>query len=286
VATPDFPRAAADDLRCRSMVAAASCCCKLATRRDPPTRAGSRSAERLSPTSLPSRRRSCELREETGIVVTVDDLGAPFLPRSGGVLVAGLSPAPGQGLRRRRRALRGRQPRRTRRLGAAHHRGLSLVDCGGARGGRRYRHIGSARPRAQRDPARSGSLSSTSGSAREPPQGTSHSRGLELRGKWTGIGPCSLAGRHSRARAREAPRHGTITVAVDALCNVRVVSVKVRDAIKLIEADGWQLSRTQGSHRQYRHPSKPGLVTIAGKPSDTLHPKTWSSIIGQAGLNP
>jgi len=50
------------------------------------------------------------------------------------------------------------------------------------------------------------------------------------------------------------------------------VAVKVRDAIKLIEADGWQLSRTRGSHRQYRHPSKPGLVTIAGKRSDTLHP--------------
>lgn len=30
----------------------------------------------------------------------------------------------------------------------------------------------------------------------------------------------------------------------------------------------------------------PGVVTVAGKPSDTLHPKTWSSIIGKAGLNP
>ena len=38
------------------------------------------------------------------------------------------------------------------------------------------------------------------------------------------------------------------------------------------------------SHRQYRHPERPGLVTIAGKPSDTLHPKTWASIIRQAGL--
>jgi predicted RNA binding protein YcfA (HicA-like mRNA interferase family) len=61
--------------------------------------------------------------------------------------------------------------------------------------------------------------------------------------------------------------------------------VKVRDAIKHIEAHGWQLARTRGSHRQYRHPNRPGLVTIAGKPSDTLHPKTWASIINQAGLD-
>lgn len=60
--------------------------------------------------------------------------------------------------------------------------------------------------------------------------------------------------------------------------------VKVKDAIKLVEADGWRLARTRGSHRQYRHPKRPGLVTVAGKPSDTLHPKTWASIIKQAGL--
>jgi predicted RNA binding protein YcfA (HicA-like mRNA interferase family) len=62
------------------------------------------------------------------------------------------------------------------------------------------------------------------------------------------------------------------------------VPVKVRDAIKLVEAEGWRLVRTRGSHRQYRHPAKPGLVTIAGKPSDALHPKTWTSIIRQADL--
>lgn len=46
----------------------------------------------------------------------------------------------------------------------------------------------------------------------------------------------------------------------------------------------WQLSRTRGSHRQYKHPTKPGLVTVSGKPSDELHPKTSSSILKQAGL--
>jgi predicted RNA binding protein YcfA (HicA-like mRNA interferase family) len=61
------------------------------------------------------------------------------------------------------------------------------------------------------------------------------------------------------------------------------VPVKVKDAIKHIEAAGWTLARTRGSHRQYRHPDRPGLVTIAGKPSDTLHPKTWASIMRQAG---
>jgi predicted RNA binding protein YcfA (HicA-like mRNA interferase family) len=40
--------------------------------------------------------------------------------------------------------------------------------------------------------------------------------------------------------------------------------VKVRDVIKLIEKDGWRFERQRGSHRVYRHPTKPGTVTIAG----------------------
>jgi predicted RNA binding protein YcfA (HicA-like mRNA interferase family) len=63
------------------------------------------------------------------------------------------------------------------------------------------------------------------------------------------------------------------------------VPVKVKEAIRRLEAAGWELASTRGSHRQYRHADRPGLVTIAGKPSDTLHPKTWSSIVKQAGLN-
>jgi len=59
---------------------------------------------------------------------------------------------------------------------------------------------------------------------------------------------------------------------------------KVRDAIRLIEADGWQHVRTRGSHRQYRHPFKPGTVTIAGMPGDDLPPRTWASIMRQPGL--
>jgi predicted RNA binding protein YcfA (HicA-like mRNA interferase family) len=60
--------------------------------------------------------------------------------------------------------------------------------------------------------------------------------------------------------------------------------MKVRDAIKLVERDGWKLDRTKGSHRQYHHPAKKGTVTIAGHPSMELHPKTAKSIVVQAGI--
>ncbi|MFN0105798.1 MAG: type II toxin-antitoxin system HicA family toxin [Bryobacteraceae bacterium] len=54
--------------------------------------------------------------------------------------------------------------------------------------------------------------------------------------------------------------------------------------MKRIELDGWRLTRTRGSHRQYHHPSKPGTVTLAGHPSADLDPKTERSILKQAGL--
>ena len=60
--------------------------------------------------------------------------------------------------------------------------------------------------------------------------------------------------------------------------------MKVRDAIKLVEADGWRLVRMRGSHRHYHHQSKLGIVTIAGHPSEDLDPKTQASILKQAGL--
>ena len=50
---------------------------------------------------------------------------------------------------------------------------------------------------------------------------------------------------------------------------------KVRDAIRLVERDGWSLMRTRGSHRQYRHPDKSGTVTIAGRPGDDPLRRTW-----------
>jgi len=59
---------------------------------------------------------------------------------------------------------------------------------------------------------------------------------------------------------------------------------KVREVIKRIEADGWTLVATRGSHRQYRHPTKPGKVTVAGKPSRDLPSGLEASILRQAGL--
>jgi predicted RNA binding protein YcfA (HicA-like mRNA interferase family) len=60
--------------------------------------------------------------------------------------------------------------------------------------------------------------------------------------------------------------------------------MKVDDAIRMIEEDGWYHVATRGSHRQYKHPTKPGRVTIAGKFSATIAPGTLNSILKQAGL--
>jgi predicted RNA binding protein YcfA (HicA-like mRNA interferase family) len=60
--------------------------------------------------------------------------------------------------------------------------------------------------------------------------------------------------------------------------------MKVREVIRRLEEDGWMLKRVTGSHRHYVHPLKPGLVTVAGKLSATLKPKTEASILKQAGL--
>ena len=55
--------------------------------------------------------------------------------------------------------------------------------------------------------------------------------------------------------------------------------MKVRDIIKLIEADGWYIVVTKGSHRQFKHVKKPGRVTIAGHPSDEMAPGTMNSVL-------
>ena len=60
--------------------------------------------------------------------------------------------------------------------------------------------------------------------------------------------------------------------------------MKVREALQLFAEDGWEIVTTRGSHRQLKHPTKPGRVTVAGRGSDDLHPKTAASILRQAGL--
>jgi len=54
--------------------------------------------------------------------------------------------------------------------------------------------------------------------------------------------------------------------------------------MRLLERDGWYLVVAEGSHRQFKHPTKRGRVTVAGKPSDDLAPGTLNSILKQAQL--
>jgi predicted RNA binding protein YcfA (HicA-like mRNA interferase family) len=60
--------------------------------------------------------------------------------------------------------------------------------------------------------------------------------------------------------------------------------VTVREVLRIIEDDGWIMVAQNGSHRQYKHPTKLGRVTVAGNPKDDLAPGTLNSILRQAGL--
>ena len=60
--------------------------------------------------------------------------------------------------------------------------------------------------------------------------------------------------------------------------------MKVRDVLKLIEDDGWFQVAQKGSHRQFKHPSKPGRVAVAGHPSQEMDKGTLGNILKQAGL--
>ena len=61
--------------------------------------------------------------------------------------------------------------------------------------------------------------------------------------------------------------------------------LKVGEIIKLIEADGWYLVAIRGSHRQFKHPTKLGRVTVPVKPSRELYLELERSILKQAGLS-
>ena len=60
--------------------------------------------------------------------------------------------------------------------------------------------------------------------------------------------------------------------------------MKVSEILRMIHADGWYLVATRGSHRQFKHPSKEGRVTVPGKFSDDLAAGTLNSILKQAQL--
>ena len=60
--------------------------------------------------------------------------------------------------------------------------------------------------------------------------------------------------------------------------------MKVAEVLRLLHDDGWYLVTTRGSHRQFKHPTRAGRVTVPGKPSDDLAAGTLASIFKQAGL--
>ena len=60
--------------------------------------------------------------------------------------------------------------------------------------------------------------------------------------------------------------------------------MKINEVLRLLQADGWHLVATRGSHRQFKHKVKQGRVTVPGKPSDDVAPGTLNSILKQAGL--
>ena len=60
--------------------------------------------------------------------------------------------------------------------------------------------------------------------------------------------------------------------------------MKIGEILRMLQADGWFLVATRGSHRQYKHPVKFGRVTVPGKPSDDVAAGTLNSIMKQSGL--
>jgi predicted RNA binding protein YcfA (HicA-like mRNA interferase family) len=60
--------------------------------------------------------------------------------------------------------------------------------------------------------------------------------------------------------------------------------MKISEILRMLQADGWFLVATRGSHRQYKQPLKPGRVTVPGKPGDDVAPGTLNSIMKQSGL--
>lgn len=59
--------------------------------------------------------------------------------------------------------------------------------------------------------------------------------------------------------------------------------MKFREIEKILKQDGWELVDIKGSHHQYKHPTKPGKVTIPNHNGD-IKPLTLKSILKQAGL--
>lgn len=84
---------------------------------------------------------------------------------------------------------------------------------------------------------------------------------------------------------RVIPSHGRLTIdRWQVLANATGECMKVREVITRLEAHGWYSIPSKGGHRQFKHPTKPGRVTVAGKPGVDVPIKTLKSIWRQAGL--
>ena len=57
----------------------------------------------------------------------------------------------------------------------------------------------------------------------------------------------------------------------------------VREVLRRLRADGWVRVKSRGGHRQFKHPTKRGRVTVSGHPPEPVPPKTLASIFRQAG---
>lgn len=59
--------------------------------------------------------------------------------------------------------------------------------------------------------------------------------------------------------------------------------MKVREVLRRLRTEGWTQVKSRSGHRQFKHPTRPGRVTVSGKMSDTIPPGTLASIFRQAG---
>jgi len=87
-----------------------------------------------------------------------------------------------------------------------------------------------------------------------------------------------LPGFFSKEKGSSGERDLKVQIHPIIVCRIGGILLKVRDVIKIIEADGGNLVTTIGSHRQYKHPEKPGRITHAGQTADDLTPGTLNSI--------
>jgi predicted RNA binding protein YcfA (HicA-like mRNA interferase family) len=77
---------------------------------------------------------------------------------------------------------------------------------------------------------------------------------------------------------------GTLPGALTVSSAPDTIDMKLREVIRLIESNGWVQVRQRGSHRQFKHATRPGTVTVAGKNNQDLPPGTLNSVLKQAGI--